>query len=126
MLMSIAQIERFYASFYPRWDRELFYCMVEKLGLLHSHLIRNMSCGQRSQVLFPFSIHLESSDGGYLRLFIQPGGWLSVIGLIGSLAGFTLWCRMRRAHPPDKASLLLVAVTGLYGWIAVGLLGPER
>lgn len=30
--MSIAQVERFYAPFYARWDRDLFYCMVAKLG----------------------------------------------------------------------------------------------
>lgn len=46
--MSMAQIERFYASFYSRWDRDVFYRMVEKLNLPHDHLISNMSCGHRS------------------------------------------------------------------------------
>jgi ABC-2 type transport system ATP-binding protein len=80
--MSIRQIERFYAPFYPRWDRDLFYRMVEKLGLPDSHLIRNMSCGQRSQVVLglimaqqpdllildDYSIGL---DAGYRRLFLD-------------------------------------------------------
>lgn len=80
--MSIAQVERFYAPFYPRWDRELFYAMVAKLGLPDDHLIRNMSCGQRSQVVLglimaqqpdllildDYSIGL---DAGYRRLFLD-------------------------------------------------------
>jgi ABC-2 type transport system ATP-binding protein len=80
--MTIAQAERFYAPFYPRWDRELFYGMVRKLGLPDDHLIRNMSCGQRSQVVLglimaqqpdllildDYSIGL---DAGYRRLFLD-------------------------------------------------------
>jgi ABC-2 type transport system ATP-binding protein len=80
--MTIAQAERFYAPFYPRWDRELFYCMVRKLGLPDNHLNRNMSCGQRSQVVLglimaqqpdllildDYSIGL---DAGYRRLFLD-------------------------------------------------------
>lgn len=80
--MSISQIERFYASFYSRWDRDVFYRMVEKLNLPHDHLISNMSCGQRSQVVLglimaqkpdllildDYSIGL---DAGYRRLFLD-------------------------------------------------------
>jgi ABC-2 type transport system ATP-binding protein len=80
--MSIRQIERFYAPFYPRWNRDLFCRMVTKLGLSDNHLIRNMSCGQRSQVVLglimaqqpdlmildDYSIGL---DAGYRRLFLD-------------------------------------------------------
>jgi ABC-2 type transport system ATP-binding protein len=80
--MTIRQIERFYAPFYSRWDRNLFYRMVDKLGLPNNHLIRNMSCGQRSQVVLglimaqppdllildDYSIGL---DAGYRRLFLD-------------------------------------------------------
>lgn len=80
--MSIAQIERFYAPFYANWDRDLFYAMVGKLDLPDTHQIRNLSCGQRSQVVLgllmaqqpdllildDYSIGL---DAGYRRLFID-------------------------------------------------------
>lgn len=80
--MSIAQVERFYAPFYPRWDRDLYYSLVSKLKLPNDHLIRNMSCGQRSQVVLglimaqqpdllildDYSIGL---DAGYRRLFLD-------------------------------------------------------
>jgi ABC-2 type transport system ATP-binding protein len=80
--MSIRQIEKFYAPFYPDWDGATYYRMVEKLRLAPGHLIRNMSCGQRSQVVLgllmaqqpelllldDYSIGL---DAGYRRLFLD-------------------------------------------------------
>lgn len=80
--MSIEQIEKFYAPFFPRWDKDLYYHLVNKLHLPHTHLIKNMSCGQRSQVVLglimaqqpelllldDYSIGL---DAGYRRLFLD-------------------------------------------------------
>ncbi|MCP4722336.1 MAG: ABC transporter ATP-binding protein [Desulfobacteraceae bacterium] len=80
--LSIKQIEKFYAPFYPNWDGAVYYRMVEKLGLSPNHLIRDMSCGQRSQVVLgllmaqqpelllldDYSIGL---DAGYRRLFLD-------------------------------------------------------
>ncbi|MFK5953985.1 MAG: ABC transporter ATP-binding protein [Desulfobacterium sp.] len=80
--MSIRQIEQFYASFYTNWNKDIYYRLVEKLGLPHKHLVKNMSCGQRSQVVLglimaqqpelllldDYSIGL---DAGYRRLFLD-------------------------------------------------------
>lgn len=80
--MSIRQIEKFYAPFYPDWDAGIYYRMIEKLNLGPDHLIRQMSCGQRSQVVLgllmvqqpelllldDYSIGL---DPGYRRLFLD-------------------------------------------------------
>ncbi len=80
--MTIAQTEKFYKSFYPRWDGGIFRYFMEKLGLPESRKIKNMSCGQRSQVVLAalmaqgaevlilddFSMGL---DAGYRRLFID-------------------------------------------------------
>lgn len=80
--MSIAQLEQFYAPFYPAWNRDLYYRLVDKLQLPYTHLIKNMSCGQRSQVVLglimaqqpelllldDYSIGL---DAGYRRLFLD-------------------------------------------------------
>lgn len=80
--MSIAQIERFYAPFYPRWNRAAYYELMEKLRVAPGQRISRMSCGQRSQValglilaqnpdllvLDDFSLGL---DPGYRRLFID-------------------------------------------------------
>lgn len=80
--MTIAQIERFYAPFYPKWDRELYYGLVDRLGLPHNHRISRMSEGQRSQVVLGLILaqHPEllilddysmGLDAGYRRLFLD-------------------------------------------------------
>lgn len=80
--MTIAQIERFYAKFYPRWNREAYYELMAKLHVSPGQKISSMSCGQRSQValglilaqnadllvLDDFSLGL---DPGYRRLFVD-------------------------------------------------------
>jgi hypothetical protein len=77
------------------------------------------------QALFPFTLHLKSEDGGFLRLAVQPGGWLSLIGLLASLVGFTVWSRWRHGRMPGIAGLGLVAITGVYGWMALGVVNDE-
>lgn len=80
--MNIDQTEVFYKGFYPDWDSEVYAYLMEKLGLSRKHKIKNMSCGQRSQValavmmaqnadlliLDDFSMGL---DAGYRRLFMD-------------------------------------------------------
>lgn len=80
--MTIAQIERFYAKFYPCWNRDAYYELMAKLHVSPGQKISSMSCGQRSQValglilaqnadllvLDDFSLGL---DPGYRRLFID-------------------------------------------------------
>lgn len=80
--MTIAQIERFYSKFYPKWNRNAYYELMAKLHVSPGQKISSMSCGQRSQValglilaqnadllvLDDFSLGL---DPGYRRLFID-------------------------------------------------------
>ena len=81
--MTIEQIERFYAQFYPgQWRKDAYYELMSKLKVAPHQKISRMSCGQRSQValglilaqnpdllvLDDFSIGL---DPGYRRLFVD-------------------------------------------------------
>ena len=80
--MTIAQIEKFYSKFYPKWNRDAYYELMKKLKVPPNQRISTMSCGQRSQValglilaqnadllvLDDFSLGL---DPGYRRLFID-------------------------------------------------------
>lgn len=80
--MTIAEIEKFYAAFYPGWNRAAYYELMGKLKISPRQVISKMSCGQRSQValglilaqnaellvLDDFSLGL---DPGYRRLFID-------------------------------------------------------
>ncbi|MCB1754123.1 MAG: ABC transporter ATP-binding protein [Gammaproteobacteria bacterium] len=81
-MMSIAELERFYRAFYPRWRSELYYELVDRLALPYEHRIGNMSCGQRSQVVLglifaqdPELMILDDYsmglDAGYRRLFLE-------------------------------------------------------
>ena len=78
------------------------------------------------EALFPFTLHLESNDGGFLRLSVQLGGWFSLIGMGLCLVGFALWFRFRRRPLPGVAGLCLVAVTGLYGWMVLVTVDGDR
>lgn len=80
--MNIEQTERFFSAWYPKWRREVFYDLVDRLGLHGSHRIRNMSEGQRSQVVLglvmaqdPDLLILDDYtmglDAGYRRLFLD-------------------------------------------------------
>lgn len=80
--MTISQIEKFYSSFYPKWDKDAYYGLMEKLKVAPGQKISRMSNGQRSQVslglilaqnadllvLDDFSLGL---DPGYRRLFCE-------------------------------------------------------
>jgi len=78
------------------------------------------------QVLFPFTLQLENTDGRFLDIKVRPGGLPSTIGLIISLAGYVIVEMMRHRHRPGLAGSLLVAITGIYGLIAVTFLKTER
>lgn len=81
--MTISEIEKFYAAFYPgQWRKEAYYELMNKLKVAPRQRISRMSCGQRSQValglilaqnpellvLDDFSLGL---DPGYRRLFVD-------------------------------------------------------
>ncbi len=80
--MTISQIEKFYSQFYPKWNRDAYYGLMEKLHVSPGQKISSMSNGQRSQValglilaqnadllvLDDFSLGL---DPGYRRLFVD-------------------------------------------------------
>lgn len=80
--MTIAQTEKFYRGCYSNWQPEIYFNLVEKMGLSHKHKISNMSCGQRSQVVLgvimaqnPELLILDDYsmglDAGYRRLFLE-------------------------------------------------------
>ncbi len=79
---SIIQIERFYAAFYKNWNADIYYHLVDRLGLPYSSLIKNMSCGERSQIVLGLLLAQQPEllilddysiglDAGYRRLFLD-------------------------------------------------------
>lgn len=76
-------------------------------------------------VLFPFVLKVEPTNGGYLRLSVHTGGWLSLIGLVACLAFFMSVCKLRLGRFPSIMSLGILMVSGLYGVVAMSFLGQE-
>jgi ABC-2 type transport system ATP-binding protein len=79
---NVEQAERFYSRFFPKWERNFYYDMMDKMGMNYDHKISKMSCGQRSQVVLglimaqvPDLMILDDYsmglDAGYRRLFID-------------------------------------------------------
>lgn len=80
--MTIEQTERFFSGCYQGWKPDVFYDLVNKMGLSTNHKVGNMSCGQRSQVVLgvimaqnPDLLILDDYsmglDAGYRRLFLD-------------------------------------------------------
>ncbi len=80
--MSIEQIEKFFAPFYPKWEKKVFYDLVDLMGLDYSQKISSLSFGQRSQVVLGCIFAQDAQllilddysmglDAGYRRLFID-------------------------------------------------------
>lgn len=80
--LTIKQIESFYAPFYKNWKKNVFYELVDLLGLPLDHKIKNMSYGQRAQIVLglifaqdPDLLILDDYslglDAGYRRLFLD-------------------------------------------------------
>lgn len=78
--MDTSQIERYYAAFYPRWRRDVYYELIGKLKVSPRQKINTMSCGQRSQVALGLILAQDADllvlddfsmglDPGYRRLF---------------------------------------------------------
>lgn len=80
--MNIKQIEKYYSSFFPNWNKDAYYDLMNKMHVTHTQRLSKMSCGQRSQValglilaqnpelliLDDFSMGL---DPGYRLLFVE-------------------------------------------------------
>ena len=77
------------------------------------------------EACFPFVLQLDSPEGGFLRPALKPGGWLSSIGIGVCLAGFAALSLLRRRRLPGLGAFCLIAVTGVYGWIALTVTGDR-
>jgi hypothetical protein len=73
---------------------------------------------QAYAAIFPFTIGLDKQDGGFMGLTMALGGPLALAGLALGLAVYVLWCFARRRRP-EPVVAFVVAVTGIYGLLAI-------
>lgn len=57
--MTVAQLERFFASVYPRWNRELVHASLERFRIVTSTKVRDLSKGQSKQVSLALALASE-------------------------------------------------------------------
>ncbi len=80
--MTVEQIERFHAPFFPRWDASIYWDLVGRLDVPGNRVVARMSCGQRSQVALGLVLaqrprfmilddYSMGLDVGYRRLFLE-------------------------------------------------------
>lgn len=80
--MNIKQIEKYYSRFFPKWKKELYYELVDKLNVSDDQIIRKLSCGQKSQVVLGLIFAQNADllilddysmglDVGYRSLFLE-------------------------------------------------------
>lgn len=80
--LSVAQVERFYSAFYPKWKGDVFANLMERMKMPRDRKLFRMSCGQRSQVALGLILAQDADlmilddysmglDAGYRRLFLD-------------------------------------------------------
>jgi len=77
--------------------------------------------------LFPFQVERENARTDYVLFNLKFNGWLALIGIFLAL-GITVIVKTvvyRENLKENRFDLLIVAVTGLYGALAVLLIRPE-
>lgn len=80
--MTIKEYEEFFGAFYKKWDKKLFYDLVDLMKLNYNQKLSTLSFGQRSQVvlgaifaqnadLLILDDYSMGLDAGYRTLFIE-------------------------------------------------------
>jgi ABC-2 type transport system ATP-binding protein len=80
--MTIEQIESYFAPFYPRWKKKLFYDLIDLMNLKYTQKLSTLSFGQKSQVVLGCIFAQDAKllilddysmglDAGYRKLFID-------------------------------------------------------
>lgn len=80
--MSIEQVEQFFSSFYPKWQKRYFYDLIALMDVSLKQSLSSLSFGQKSQVVLGLLLAQDADllilddysmglDAGYRRLFVD-------------------------------------------------------
>ena len=85
------------------------------------------TAGHVASALFPFAIHLEDADSPFVNLYASAGSvhalWVLLVSVIVLLVSIRLRRRKIRGHVAD---IVLVAVSGIFGLLAVHMIPPPE
>ncbi len=80
--MTIAQVEQFFSTFYPRWQKKHFQNLIDLMDVSLTQPLSSLSFGQKSQVILGLLLAQDADllilddysmglDAGYRRLFVD-------------------------------------------------------
>ncbi|WP_375748523.1 ATP-binding cassette domain-containing protein [Vibrio sp. HN007] len=80
--MSIEQVEKFFSSFYPKWQKRYFIELIDLMDVSMHQPLSSLSFGQKSQVILGLLLAQDADllilddysmglDAGYRRLFVD-------------------------------------------------------
>ncbi|MGF1910047.1 ABC transporter ATP-binding protein [Vibrio kasasachensis] len=80
--MSIEQVETFFSSFYPKWQKRFFQDLIDLMDISMHQPLSSLSFGQKSQVILGLLLAQDADllilddysmglDAGYRRLFVD-------------------------------------------------------
>lgn len=80
--MTILQVEAFFSSFYPKWQRKYFQELIDLMDVSMNQPLSSLSFGQKSQVILGLLLAQDADllilddysmglDAGYRRLFVD-------------------------------------------------------
>jgi hypothetical protein len=85
------------------------------------------TAGHVSSALFPFAIHLEDGDSPFVNLYASAGSlhalWVILVSVIALLISLRVRRRQVRGHVAD---IVLVALSGIFGLLAVHMIPPPE
>jgi hypothetical protein len=76
-------------------------------------------------ILFPFTISFANASGGALRFTAQGGDWRALFGMTGAFLCLAGWSWLRRRRFPRLVEAVLAFVAGIYGLLAIAVVGEE-
>ncbi len=95
---------------------------------VHTMSRKNTTLASRAEeLLFPFRVRLGTrEDSEFITASIVPGSAWSFVGMALFTLAFLVLARMRKGGWPSPVAVVLVAATGIYGFIAASLVDPDQ
>ena len=88
---------------------------------------KDATVGAVAAALFPFALHLEDDDSAFVDFYCSMGGFHALWVLLASVLILLVSIRFRKqSYKEHAADIVLVAVSGIFGLLAVHMIPPPE
>jgi hypothetical protein len=88
---------------------------------------KDATVGAVAAALFPFALHLEDDDSAFVDFYCAMGGLHALWVLLASVLILLVSIRLRKqSYKEHAADIVLVAVSGIFGLLAVHMIPPPE